>query len=225
MTLLLFLPQIQVLKPFLPSRPTFSPNLPPKCPNMMIGHAVGPHWYLYRIPGLSNMTIVTIFLNPTCQSWPQMSQISQIVQNHDFMCKIQFFSPNNSSPDRKHAYWVENSLHHPFRGSKTPFFCIKMPLFWPKKSIFEQFLALNPQNSALGAKLLLPHGISGYNLRWIWWGRFFESKKALQSHLKITILAWNSGFEAVLALLTNFFTKITPKCPQIRTGHVVGPHR
>ena len=55
--------------------------------------------------------------------------------------------------------------------------------------------------------------------------KVFESKKALQSYLKIAVLAWNSGFEAVLALLTNFFTKITPYCPQIRTGYVVGPHR
>ena len=55
--------------------------------------------------------------------------------------------------------------------------------------------------------------------------KVFESKKALQSYLKIANLAWNSGFEAILALLPNFFTKITPKCPQIRTGHVVGPHR
>ena len=56
----------------------------------MIGHVVGPHWYLYRVPGLSNMTIVTIFLNPTCQSWPQLSQI---VEDHDFMCKIEFSPP------------------------------------------------------------------------------------------------------------------------------------
>ena len=48
----LFWPQIQVLKPFWPSGPIFSPKLPPKCPNMMFGYVVGSHWYPYRGPGL-----------------------------------------------------------------------------------------------------------------------------------------------------------------------------
>ena len=61
-------------------------KIAPKYPQMMmIGHVVGPHWYIYRVPGLSNMPIVTIFLDPTCYSWPQVSQMSQIVLNHDFM--------------------------------------------------------------------------------------------------------------------------------------------
>ena len=73
---LLFLPQIQVLKLFWPPIPIFSPKVPSKYPHMMIGHVVGPHCYLYKVPGSLNMPIMTIFLDPTCQSWPQMSPIS-----------------------------------------------------------------------------------------------------------------------------------------------------
>ena len=112
-------------------------------------------------------------------------------------CEKLIFFPNNSSLDRKHACLVENDLHHAFRGRKT--------LFWPinalilaKKSIIEQFWALDPQNSALCAKNFLVHGILGY-----------------KRHRK------DSGFKAVLALLTKFFTKITHKCHQITTGNVV----
>ena len=32
----------------------------------MIGHVVGPHRYLHGVPGLLNMPIVTIFLDPAC---------------------------------------------------------------------------------------------------------------------------------------------------------------
>ena len=55
-------------------------------------------------------------------------------------------------------------------------------------------------------------------------GEGFWVKKSSQEPFEIAIFAWNSGIEAILALLTNFLTKITPKFPQIRTDHVVGPH-
>ena len=63
-----FLPEIQVLKPFWHSRPIFSPILPSKYIKMMISLVVGPHMYLYRVPGSLYMPIVTIFLDSTCQS-------------------------------------------------------------------------------------------------------------------------------------------------------------
>ena len=159
------------------------------------------------------------FSEPNLSKLASNEQISQIVQNQDFMCKIDFFPPIIQ-------VLIEN-MHAGFKmvctilleGQKHPFWP-KTPLFWP---FFKQFLALDPKNSVLCAKILLLHGIPGYNLHRIWWGRFL-SKKSSQEPFEIAIFAWNSGIEAVLALLTNFFTKITPKFPQIRTDHVVGPH-
>ena len=93
----LFLPEIQVLKLFWPPIPIFSPKVPSKYPHMMIGHVVGPHCYLYKVPGSLNIPIVTIFLDPTCQSWPQMSPISAKI-----MIYVQnLFFPNSSNPNRK----------------------------------------------------------------------------------------------------------------------------
>ena len=60
----------------------FAPNSGSEAVLVMIGHVVGPHWYLYRVPESLNMLIVTIFLDPI---WPQLSQISQ---NHDILCSI-----------------------------------------------------------------------------------------------------------------------------------------
>ena len=148
------------MKPFWPSKPIFPPNLPPKCPNMMIDHVVGPHWYLYRVPASSNMTIMTIFLNPTCQSWPQMSKLAKL-------SKIQISCVKLISPPPITQVLIEN-MHAGFKmvctilleGQKHPFWP-KTPLFWP---FFKQFLALDPKNSVLCAKILLLHGIPGYNL-------------------------------------------------------------
>ena len=41
----------------------------------------------------------------------------------------------------------------------------------------------------------------------------------------LAVFTQNSVFEAVLALQTNFFTKISLKIPPMMIGHVVGPHR
>ena len=94
---------------------------------MMIGHVFGPYWYIYRVPGLSNMTIVTIFLDPTCQIWSQICQISQIVQNHDFMRKIEFFSPTTQVR-------IEN-MHAWFEMICTMLLGVKNTHFWPINSL------------------------------------------------------------------------------------------
>ena len=62
--------QIQVLKLFWPSRPIFPLILPPKCPNMMIGNVMGPHWYHYRTHGLLNMPRAGLYILGTCGAIP-----------------------------------------------------------------------------------------------------------------------------------------------------------
>ena len=49
---------------------------------------MGSHWYLYGVPGSSNMPIVVIFLDPIHQSRPK---IGPICRNHNIMLKIVFF--------------------------------------------------------------------------------------------------------------------------------------
>ena len=80
--------KIQVLKPFLTSGPTFSTKQPPNEPPEATSHIMGSHWYLYGVPGSSNMPIVVIFLDPIHQSRPKMGPICQ---NHNFMCRIDIF--------------------------------------------------------------------------------------------------------------------------------------
>ena len=124
------------------------------------------------------------FSEPNLSKLASNEQISQIVQNQDFMCKIDFSPPITQ-------VLIEN-MHAGFKmvctilleGQKHPFWP-KTPLFWP---FFKQFLALDPKNSVLCAKILLLHGIPGYNLHRIWWGGFLSNKKALKSHLKLLFL-------------------------------------
>ena len=76
MTLLVaLLAQNSFFVPFWPSGPIFLPKLSTKCPNMMVGHVVGPHWYLHKIPRSSNRPTEAIFVDPICQSRPKMGQI------------------------------------------------------------------------------------------------------------------------------------------------------
>ena len=105
-----------------------------------------------------------------------------------------------------------------FGGQKCHFWAQVM-FFCPEIG----FLAILTPKSALCPKFLLAHGFLGYNLHRIWCGTFWSKKKALQSGLKIAILTLNSGFEAVLALLTHFSTQFAPKMPQYDDWPCCGP--
>ena len=85
---------------------------------------MGSHWYLYWVPGSSNMPIVLIFLDPIHQSRPEMGLICW---NHNIIWKIVFFGSNRPSSIRKHSNWVWIGIG----GQKYP--------FWGKKYIFELF--------------------------------------------------------------------------------------
>ena len=101
-----------------------------------------------------------------------------------------------------------------------------MPYFGPKSWFFGPkigFLAILTPKSALCPKFLLAHWFIGCNLHRIWWGTFWSRKKALQNDLKIAILTLNSGFEANLALQTNYSTQFAPKMPQYDDWPCCGP--
>ena len=76
-------PKFRFWSHFGPLDPFFLPKLSFKCPNMKVGHVVGPHWYLHKIPRSSNMPTEAIFVDPICQSRPKMGQILCFLY---FMC-------------------------------------------------------------------------------------------------------------------------------------------
>ena len=100
-------------------------------------------------------------------------------------------------------------------------------IFWPKSWFCgpkKEFLPILTPKSALCPKFLLPHGISGYLLRRIWWRLFLSRKKSPEDFINCYVCP-KFRFWSHFGHLDLFFTKIAPKYPHMMMiGHVVGPH-
>ena len=100
-------------------------------------------------------------------------------------------------------------------------------IFWPKSWFCgpkKGFLPILTPKSALCPKFLLPHGISGYLLRRIWWRLFLSRKKSPEDFINCYVCP-KFRFWSHFGPLDLFFTKIAPKYPHMMMiGHVVGPH-
>ena len=132
--------------------------------------------------------------------------------------KNEFFPPT--------AHFLIENMHAGFKmvctilleGQKHPFWP-KTPLFWP---FFKQFLTLDPINSVLCAKILLLHGIPGYNLHRIWWGRFLSKKKLSRA-------IWNCYFclkfryWSYIGTLNQFFHQNYPQISPNKDWPCCGP--
>ena len=90
-------------------------------------------------------------------------------------------------------------------------------------SMYVRQVVLNHRTCTTIVVYPLVFNIHGYNLLRICMEWFLNHKKTLQSTLKIAIFAPNSGFEAVLAPYSNFFTKSTLKIPPYDDWPCCGP--
>ena len=183
----------------------------------MIGHILGSHWYHWWAPRSSNRPIVTISLDPTCQSWPQRSQNGQIVKNHNFMCKMSFFHLTTHVLIKKCKKWFAPAFYR----VKTPFFGQKCPYFGHKKAFLSNFWHWTPKILQYVHKFCWCMGFQvkifiGFD------GEGFWVQK------KLSRAIWKSLFLPEIQVLKLFWPSwpfFHQSYPQIRTGHVVGLHR